>query len=121
MPTLDSPSPELVAIAGEAGIDARLITAGQLRRWRSTSGEGETPESRVVFAAFSVDESASRVRFHVAYHDDDELRATFSLACCLLQIEAGDLGLDVAKTVQALLEQLLRDFRWAVDHLQPVH
>lgn len=114
------PSPELAVIIDKAGIDPVNVNAGQLRVWRSWIADDE-PDTRVVFVALTVDQLASRVRFHVLYGDDDEIRATFSLAGCLLQLETNEIGLDVHKTMLGLVEELLRDFRWGVEHLQSVH
>lgn len=115
-----TPSPQLEAIVSEAGLHVQHISAGQLRVWRSMTAD-DMPTTRIVFAAFTVDHLASRVRFHVLYDDNDEVRATFSLAGCLLQLESNEIGLDVHKTMQSLIETLLRDFRWAVENLPSVH
>jgi hypothetical protein len=74
-----------------------------------------------MFAALTVDHLASRVRFHVLYNDNDEVRMTFSLRGCLRTLESGEIGLDPNSTMQALIEEVLVDFRRAVHNLAAVH
>ena len=113
-------SPALQDIVAEAGLNADDLSSGQLRVWRSFNEDGK-PQTRVVFAALTVDHLASRVRFHVLYDDNDEVRMTFSLAGCLLSLEGGEAGLDATRSMQSLIEEVLLNFRWAVEHLPAVH
>jgi hypothetical protein len=113
-------SPALRDIVAWAGLNVADLYAGSLRIWRAFNEDGK-PRARIDFAALTVDQLASRVRFHVLYDNDDEVRMTFSLQGCLVNLESGDVGLEASRPMQSVIEEVLKDFRWAVHNLPSVH